>query len=645
MKRLFSLAFLLQLLPYLIALCTFGIALPSQVLWRDTGEFLLSAYYLDVSHPAGFPLYAQLANLFTLIPFGPIALRVHCFSLLCILLYCWLSQRLITLLLRQAFRIDRTLVAYCAPLPALLTLLAPVMLKQCFSAEVYVLNCVGIQLLILLFAYGVIERDVRYVVVSAFFSGLLLGNHATIVLSYPPAVCFVLFQKRFRKSFLPGLFFAVFGLGVYAYVPIRSLQSPPLNTGAAASAERFVQLVSNKRDRALRGQPSHMVAERSMSIKEHMARLALRFIDDMHQLAKEGSYAFLALGGVGACILLFHRPLLAVALLWIFLSSWYFFKGWQSDPWIVLLFLLSSASTVAVALIVQTMADISSRKVFFPVLLIGVALLTVHVAKHAVADAFAIKQYDLPRELSMQQLERLPDQTVYLSERSWFLLAYTRYILGYRADVLPLYTRSITHPEYFAPLQLEQDATKVFHSGDKGLDQFLQVVSPRAPIAYESQSALTTYLAKVTALVSSGQALVRYRQDGGIAADFIQNAVAQVTTAKNTLENSWQPLVWEGEQYIAAYAEGIGSLLAAQGAHEQRLEYYQQLCRTIKCNAVLLNNLAVSYLDLKHFTQAAEILEALLEMKLTRSQRAAILKNLSIAYNHQTSRSLAPQAQ
>src|SRR5690606_996155 len=44
--------------------------------WLDGGEFTAQAVDLDVSHPPGHPLAGLLGKLFTLLPLGPLPLRV-----------------------------------------------------------------------------------------------------------------------------------------------------------------------------------------------------------------------------------------------------------------------------------------------------------------------------------------------------------------------------------------------------------------------------------------------------------------------------------------------------------------------------------------------------------------------------------------
>ena len=50
---------------------------PRTVLLEDDGLFILSSYFLGVEHPPGYPLYTLIGHLFSKLPFGSVAYRVH----------------------------------------------------------------------------------------------------------------------------------------------------------------------------------------------------------------------------------------------------------------------------------------------------------------------------------------------------------------------------------------------------------------------------------------------------------------------------------------------------------------------------------------------------------------------------------------
>ena len=49
---------------------------------EDDGLFILSSYFLGIEHPPGYPLFTLIGHLFTYLPFGSVAYRVHLASAL-----------------------------------------------------------------------------------------------------------------------------------------------------------------------------------------------------------------------------------------------------------------------------------------------------------------------------------------------------------------------------------------------------------------------------------------------------------------------------------------------------------------------------------------------------------------------------------
>src|SRR5205807_9860270 len=53
---------------------------PRTVALEDDGLFILSSYFLGIEHPPGYPLHTLLGKLFTYLPVGSVAYRVHLLS-------------------------------------------------------------------------------------------------------------------------------------------------------------------------------------------------------------------------------------------------------------------------------------------------------------------------------------------------------------------------------------------------------------------------------------------------------------------------------------------------------------------------------------------------------------------------------------
>src|SRR5688572_27017314 len=58
----------------------YALSAPRTVALQDDGEFILAGYFLGVAHPPGYPVHTLLAFLFSHVPVGSVAWRVHVLS-------------------------------------------------------------------------------------------------------------------------------------------------------------------------------------------------------------------------------------------------------------------------------------------------------------------------------------------------------------------------------------------------------------------------------------------------------------------------------------------------------------------------------------------------------------------------------------
>ena len=87
---------------FLIAFTTYALTVEPTNSWWDCGEYIATAYKLQVGHPPGAPLFLLIANFFSHFAFGDVtkvALMINYMSVLCssatILLLFWTTRRII----------------------------------------------------------------------------------------------------------------------------------------------------------------------------------------------------------------------------------------------------------------------------------------------------------------------------------------------------------------------------------------------------------------------------------------------------------------------------------------------------------------------------------------------------------------------
>jgi len=229
---IFHFTFLIIFGVYLYTLCP-------TVSVGDSGEFITTASTLSLAHPPAYPLYSLLGKVFiTLIPFGNIAYRINLMSAF----FAVLTLFLVYLIGYRLFhQFTNSLIHF---LPLLILAFSPIFWLQSLVAEVFTLNTFFAILLIFILSSPLLPITYhRRLYLFSFLFGLGLGNHHTLVLLLPGFAYFwwkPLSKERRAKSqerrsllcsMLYALCFFLLGFSVYFYLPIRSINNPPLDWG------------------------------------------------------------------------------------------------------------------------------------------------------------------------------------------------------------------------------------------------------------------------------------------------------------------------------------------------------------------------------------------------------------------------------
>ena len=206
-----------------LLLLLYAATAPRTVALEDDGLFILSSYFLGVEHPPGYPLHTLLGKLFTYLPFGSVAYRVHLLSAVLGALSCaalWLCARLL---------IPGRLAAYVA---ALGLGFSQVFWSQAIIAEVYTLNTLfffalaylGLRLAPPHADAAGTPHAVRRLAAMALVFGLSLSNHWPLMLLVAPGFAVLLFPLlRARLAWFPALLaVAAIGLLPYAWLVVNS---------------------------------------------------------------------------------------------------------------------------------------------------------------------------------------------------------------------------------------------------------------------------------------------------------------------------------------------------------------------------------------------------------------------------------------
>jgi len=219
---------------------------PRTVALEDDGLFILSSYFLGIEHPPGYPLFTLIGHLFTYLPFGSVAYRVHLASALFGALTggaAWLCARAL---------IAGRLPAYLA---ALALGVSPVFWSQAIIAEVYTLNTFFFLVLVFMGLQAcppstrapMSSGASRWLPWMALVFGLSLSNHYPLMLLVAPAFVILLWPLRRELLSRFGMlsWLVIVGVLPYAWMVRRSWQALPISfNGPLETIQEILYFVS-----------------------------------------------------------------------------------------------------------------------------------------------------------------------------------------------------------------------------------------------------------------------------------------------------------------------------------------------------------------------------------------------------------------
>lgn len=209
---------------FLIATIVYFLTMEPVVSWWDCGEYISTAYKLQVGHPPGAPLFQMLGRFFSLFAFGDVtkvALMVNAMSALCssftILFLFWT----ITLLTRKIWLKDgenapmsnKIAVLASGVIGALAYTFSDTFWFSAVEGEVYAMSSLftAITFWAILKWEQVADEpyNYRWLIFIAYLVGLSIGVHLLNLLCIPAVVYVVYFKKtkniNFKGFFIAGL--------------------------------------------------------------------------------------------------------------------------------------------------------------------------------------------------------------------------------------------------------------------------------------------------------------------------------------------------------------------------------------------------------------------------------------------------------
>jgi len=221
-----------------VYLCTIQSTVVSR---KDNGEMLSAAHVLGIVHPTGYPLWTLLARLFDGLPVGHTsAFRMALLSAVSLAaaaaIVTWLTMTLSGSLLSGPF----AGLAFAFWLPTW---------NQAVVAESYGLQALLVALFLLALWRWEGARTPPGLGWVALAAGFAASNHRTGFLIVTPALPFVFWLTRFRRTkerirgWLKALLLLAAPFLFYLYLPIRAAAHPLQNWGDPETWDRFLDHV------------------------------------------------------------------------------------------------------------------------------------------------------------------------------------------------------------------------------------------------------------------------------------------------------------------------------------------------------------------------------------------------------------------
>ena len=306
----------------------------------DSGDLITAASTLGVAHPPGYPLFAMIGHLFTLLPFGSPAFRVNLMSAV-------FDAAAVAVIVVFIYRIatDRSSrhgqdgapavhAAIAGFVGALFLAFATEFWSYSLVAEVFALNNLLAAVLLLL-AFRWYQDPRRRWTLFGFFlsSGLAASNQQTIVLLAPGLGALLIggilrirardrrWLSRVAREFAVGVVFLVAGLLPYLYLPLAAAGHPPALWGDPSTLERFIAVVT----RSDYGSFSLVAGGQHGTVTGNLAAFLQHLVDSFGP-------AGLLLAALGVGWLARHRPIVGIAVVLSFLAAGPLFLAYANPP-------------------------------------------------------------------------------------------------------------------------------------------------------------------------------------------------------------------------------------------------------------------------------------------------------------------------
>lgn len=282
----------------------------------DIGDIVTAAYAIGVPHPPGYPLITLLGIFFIRLPLSiPPVTKVALISAIA-------SFTGLIIYYKFAYKITKSI--FLSILSTSILGFSYLFWLQAEIPEVFGLNSFFV-IIILYLTYLFYDKQTdKRLYLLAFFLGLSLTHHHTILFIFPAVAIVLLRNIRFifgkKKRIFLMLFFGMTGILPYLYVPIAASRNPLINWDNASNIQNFINLILRK---DYGGFATGIINQVPVTVKLVHVQAYLK------SLITNYSYQIIFLAIIGIISFLRKKPVLITALLigFLFSGPFYVFYG------------------------------------------------------------------------------------------------------------------------------------------------------------------------------------------------------------------------------------------------------------------------------------------------------------------------------
>jgi hypothetical protein len=227
----------------------------------DPTEFTFVANILGIAHPPGYPVITLLGKLFqSLIPFGSIPWRMHLLSAAAASIAVFSLYGIIVTIGASIWNPNRQLliiIRLSAVFAALTVATAADFWQHAIHANPHIITTAFLSLNIFFLTRwwagqrleesGGKGHEMRWLYIFSFSAGVGLTHHPLTVFTFPAYAIFILFVRpriwREWRTWLKMVAFAILGLAVWLYFPIRSPMEPAFGPSNMNTLDGFLNHV------------------------------------------------------------------------------------------------------------------------------------------------------------------------------------------------------------------------------------------------------------------------------------------------------------------------------------------------------------------------------------------------------------------